>query len=177
MRLDPLALPVHFMTKDANADERTRFVELDRDRVVLRRAVRGIRMAVNVPVRAFSGVAIRLLPAEGEVPAAAAVTLEHRDPALSVPLFIALDNDDVFAEWQLWARVLDRPLLVADLAGHLSEPFPQLGTLRLGRPGLRRRRRSPLHRRRPSIVLRRRPGRAAVEPLVHRDEREIIARD
>src|SRR5437588_12071821 len=42
LRLDPLALPVRFTASDARADERIRYVELNRERVVLRRAVRGI---------------------------------------------------------------------------------------------------------------------------------------
>ena len=54
-RLDPLALPVRFTASDAGADERSRDVELTRERVVLRRAVRGIRMAVNLPVSSFLG--------------------------------------------------------------------------------------------------------------------------
>src|SRR5712692_7682635 len=117
VRLDPLALPVRFAASDAGADERVRWVELDRERVVLRRAVRGIRMAVNLPVTAFLGVALKLVPSAGDAPDHVAVSLEHRDRALSVPLFAAPDSNDVVAEWQLWARVLRLPLLVANLDG------------------------------------------------------------
>src|SRR5437667_12354541 len=60
VRLDPLALPVRFTASDAGADERARWVEPDRERVVLRRAVRGIPMAIKRPVNAFLGVALRL---------------------------------------------------------------------------------------------------------------------
>ncbi|MES1156101.1 MAG: hypothetical protein ABUL48_06695, partial [Pseudorhodoplanes sp.] len=59
LRLDPFALPVRFPAQDAGADGQVRQVELDRDRVVLRRAVRGIRMNVGVPVSTFRGVALR----------------------------------------------------------------------------------------------------------------------
>ena len=55
-RLDPLALPVRFTASDAVADERVRHVELHRERVILRRAVQGMRIALNVPVQAFLGV-------------------------------------------------------------------------------------------------------------------------
>ena len=65
VRLDPLALPVRFAASDAGADERVRWVELDRERVVLRRAVRGIPMAIQLPVHAFLGVALRLVATEG----------------------------------------------------------------------------------------------------------------
>ena len=59
-RLDPFALPVRFSTADAAADGRSREVELTRERVVVRRAVAGIRMAVNLPISAYRGVAIRV---------------------------------------------------------------------------------------------------------------------
>ena len=97
LRLDPFALPVRYAARDGGADGQIRQVELDRDRVVLRRAVRGIRMNVGVPVTEFRGVSIRMLAAEGEEPAATAVMLEHRDAGLSVPLFMATDGDDLVA--------------------------------------------------------------------------------
>jgi hypothetical protein len=175
-RLDPLALPVRFTARDAGADERLRQVELDRERVVLRRAVRGIHMAVQVPVTAFLGVTLRLVPSDGEAPDVIAVSLEHRDPALSVPLYSACDNDDVVAEWQLWGRVLRLPLLIADLDGSLREPFRRVGDVRVGMSAPRRRRRTALKARRPSILLRRRPGTIPARAVVRRGEREIIAR-
>ena len=175
-RLDPLALPVRFTAKDAGADERLRQVELDRERVVLRRAVRGIPMAVNVPVTAFLGVALRMVPSDGDAPDVVAVSLEHRDAALSVPLFAASDSDDVVAEWQLWGRVLRLPLLIANLDGTLREPFRRLGSVRVGTSAPRRRRRTALKARRPSILMRRRPGAFPARPTVHGGEREIIAR-
>ena len=51
LRLDPFALPVRFPAKDAGADGQVRQVELDRERVVLRRAVRGMRMKLGVAGR------------------------------------------------------------------------------------------------------------------------------
>ena len=48
-RLDPFALPVRFAASDAGADERVRDVELHRERVVVRRSVAGMRMALNLP--------------------------------------------------------------------------------------------------------------------------------
>ena len=59
-RLDPFSLPVRFEAADEAADGRRRIVELHRERVVVRRSVRGMRMALNMPVAAFRGVAIRL---------------------------------------------------------------------------------------------------------------------
>ena len=61
LRLDPFSLPVRFEAADEAADERLRIVDLHRERVVVRRSVRGMRMALNLPVAAFRGVAIRLI--------------------------------------------------------------------------------------------------------------------
>jgi hypothetical protein len=176
LRLDPCALPVSFTTGDARADERLRLIELDRERVVVRRAVRGVRMRLSLKVSEFLGVAIRVIPPDETQEGALAVVLEHRDQGLSVPLMIATDaGHDVVAEWQRWAQVLGRPLLIADGDG-FREPFARLGAVRLGAPVPRRLGRATLRRRRPSILLRRKPGRARPEPRVHRGEREIIAR-
>src|SRR4051794_17702589 len=148
-RLDPLALPVRFTASDAVADERVRHVELHRERVILRRAVQGMRIALNVPVKAFRGVSIRLIPEASEQPAGVAVYLEHIDPALSIELYAAENSDDIVAEWQQWSQVLGLPRLVAGSDGALSSPFPQLGAVACKEPSPRRRRRSALAKRRP----------------------------
>ena len=59
-RLDPFSLPARFRTADAAADEGLGVVDLHRERVILRRALSAMRMAVNLPVAAYRGVAIRL---------------------------------------------------------------------------------------------------------------------
>ena len=175
-RLDPLALPVRFTANDAVADERVRHVELHRERVILRRAVQGMRVALNVPVTAFLGVAVRLIPGADTEPARVALILEHRDPALSVELFTAPDSADVVAEWQLWGKVLGVPLLVAGSDGAFSDPFPRIGAVRFKPPTARRRRRSPLAKRRPRFLARRRMSMKR-ETATYRGEREIIARN
>ena len=177
VRLDPFSLPVRFEAADAAADEQRRIVELHRERVVLRRSVRGMRMAVNMPVAAFRGVAIRLKGEPNALPSEIAVVLEHDDPALSLPLFASGESDDIVAEWQSWGRVLGLPLLVADNDGSLREPFARLGAVRIEVPTWRRRRRTTIGRRRSIRLLRRRPGIAAGKAAVHRGEREIIARN
>jgi len=55
LRLDPFGLPVRFCASDAAADGRVRDIELHRERVVLRRSLSGMRMALNMPVKAFDG--------------------------------------------------------------------------------------------------------------------------
>jgi hypothetical protein len=146
--------------------------------VVVRRAVRGIPMRLSLKVREFLGVAIHVIPPDATQQGAVAVTLEHRDQSLSVPLCVAADDgDDVVADWQRWARVLGLPLLIPDGEGSFREPFERIGAVRVRAPTRRRRSRNVLWRRRPSILRRRKPGHAVPDPRVHRDEREIIARN
>ena len=173
-RLDPFSLPARFTTADAAADAGLRIVDLHRERVILRRALSGMRMAVNLPVAAYRGIAIRLDATTG-TPPMVCVTLEHADAALSLPLFASTDNDDIVAEWQLWGRVLGLPLLISDTDGAMHEAFARIGPLRIAAPTWRRRRRSAIARRRPSRLLRRRAGRTGGAALVHRGAREIIA--
>ena len=177
LRLDPHNLPVRYAARDNGADGQVRNVELDRERIVLRREVRGISMKIGVRVTEFAGVTMQTLPPEGEEPAAVAIMLEHRDSGLSVPLFVATESDDAMAQWKSWARVLGVPLLVADGDGALREPFRRIGRLAVGQPAPRRRRRAAIKWRRPSILMRRKPGRPSAHPSVYRGEREIIARD
>ncbi len=176
LRLDPFSLPVRFATADVTADEQLRIVDLHRERVVLRRCVRGMRMALNLPVAAFRGIAIRLTGKTDQPPSAVAIVLEHGDPALSLPLFASSESDEIVAEWQSWGRVLGLPLLIAERDSSLREPFARLGMVRVEAPTCRRRRRTAIARRRPANLQRRRV-RASKIAIVHRDEREIIARN
>lgn len=177
LRLDPFALPVRFSAQDGGADGQTRQIEVGRERVVLRRAVRGIAMKVGVPVAAYRGVSLRLMPMDGTHGAAVAVTLDHCDVGLSVPLFVAADGDDGIAIWKSWGRVLGLPLLVVDGDGQTREPFTRIGGLIVGAPMPRRRRRGAVKWRRPSRLLRRKVGRPLAVPTIYHGEREIIARN
>ena len=176
-RLDPFSLPLRFEVSDKAADERKRSVELTRERVVVHRAVRGIKMAVTVPVADYLGIAIRMEQAAHDDEGAVMLVLEHRDPGLSLPLYRAHDGADIVAEWQAWARVLRLPLLVVESDGRLREAFVRIGAVRIAAPTWRRRRRSAIRARRPSILLRRKTGGSIAGATVHGGEREIIARD
>ena len=177
LRLDPFALPARFEACDAAADNQVRHVELHRQRVVMRRAVRGMRMAFNLPVSSYRGVSIRLLPGQGVEPSQVAIVLEHADPSLSLPLYVSPDGDEIAAEWHAWSNALGVPLLVCDADGSVQEQSARIGKLDVEAPAPRRRRRSALKRRRPSILLRRAPGHVDANTPVHRAEREIIARN
>jgi hypothetical protein len=154
-----------------------RTVEIHAERVVLRRALRGMRMALNLPVSTYLGVALHMLPPDESAPGAVMLSLEHPDPALSVPLFVATDGSDVADAWRSWSTVLRRPCLVADADGSLRDPFARPAAMPAPAPSARRRRRGALRRRRPSILMRRKGGREENLETVHRGEREIIARD
>lgn len=176
MRLDPFALPVRYMAADAATDERVRTVELHRDRVILRRRVRGVLVRFAVPVREFIGVTVQLLPGETQASDGVAVVLEHGDPALSVPLYVAPDGDEAVVEWQMWGRILGRPLMVRDLNGGLHHSTSELGGLPVGKPAPRRRRQSVLRTRRPLRPLRRKMGGPIGSMPVLSGWCEIIAR-
>ena len=155
MRLDPLSLPVSFAAHDFRADGGVRQVELHRERVILRRAVRGMRMAINVRVSDFLGIATRA-HSDGQ-----SLVLVHRDPSLSIPLCVSADAKEIASAWQLWSEIFALP----QLQDTSRDPAP------------RRRRRNAIRARRPKFLVRRRMGNLANTATVHHGEREIIARD
>ncbi len=154
-RLDPLSLPLSFSAHDTRADGGVRQVELHRERVVLRRAISGMRMAVNVRVSDFLGIALR------EVDDAQMLVLVHRDPSLTIPLCISDDRDEITDAWEMWSETFALPQLRD--AGY--EPAP------------RRRRHNVIRTRRPRFLVRRKSGELLACAPVYRGEREIIARD
>jgi Family of unknown function (DUF6101) len=127
-------------------------------------AARGMPMALNLPLSAFRGIAIRPSGKPDESPSSIAIVLEHGDPALSLPLFSSPEIDDIVEEWQSWGWALGLPPPVADRDGGLREPFARLGAVRIEAPTWRRRRRSAMAWRRPQRLLRRCPG----APLLQR---------
>jgi hypothetical protein len=174
-RLDPFSLPVSYKANDAHADARERVVELGRERVVMKREVRGIAMKTSTRVSEFLGVAIRIFPPKEDFDGAVAVMLEHRDPGLSVPLFVAQDGSEISVEWQTWSRVLGLPALVADADGSLRDPLGPLGRVKGNVKAPRKRGRVLSRARRSPRRLRRKTGKPDAM-AVYRGEREIIAR-
>jgi hypothetical protein len=157
LRLDPLSLPLSFHAHDTRADGGVRRVELHRERVVLHRAIKGMRMAINVRVSDFLGVALRGLDDEAQI-----LVLAHRDPSLNIPLCVSSDAEEIATSWQMWSDILALPLLTEDNDRE---------------PAARRRRHNAVRDRRPKFLMRRRLGNLDNIDTVHRDEREIIARD
>ena len=177
LRLDPFGLPVRFSASDASADGRVREIELHRERVVLRRSLHGMRMALNMPVKAYTGISLHLLPSEDGVQELLAIMLKHDDPALTLPLFLTSHPDEALAEWRAWSQLLGVPLLLAEQGGTSKAVNASLGELQTERPCPRRRRRSAMKARRPSILFRRKSGKITRKTPVYRGEREIIARN
>jgi hypothetical protein len=114
-----------------------------------------MRMAVNVRVSDFLGVARR------GTDEAQMLVLVHRDPSLTIPLCVSSDREEIASAWQMWSEIFALP----QLAEEAREPAP------------RRRRHNVIKARRPKFLVRRRPGDLLNAPSIHRDEREIIARD
>ena len=156
LRLDPLSLPISFDTHDSRADGGVRSIELHRERVVLRRALHGMRMAVNVRVCDFLGVALR------GIDDAQMLALVHRDPSLTIPLCVSTDADEIASAWAMWSDIFALPQLPEDKP---CEPAP------------RRRRHNAIRARRPKFLVRRRAGDLLNPANLHQGEREIIARD
>jgi Family of unknown function (DUF6101) len=156
LRLDPLSLPVSFDAHDARADGGVRQIELHRERVVLRRALHGMQMAVSVRVSDFLGVALR------GIDDAQMLVLAHRDPSLTIPLCVSSDRDEIVAAWQMWSDIFALPQLPEDKAHE---------------PAQRRRRHHTIRARRPKFLVRRRSGDLLNPANLHQGEREIIARD
>jgi hypothetical protein len=156
LRLDPLSLPVRFDAHDPRADGYTRQIELHRERVVLRRAVRGMRMAINVRVCDFLGVALR------GIDDAQMLVLVHRDPSLTIPLCVSSDGEELEQASQMWSDIF---------------ALPQLKEDKTREPASRRRRHNAIRARRPKFLVRRRAGDLLNPANIHQGEREIIARD
>ena len=156
LRLDPLSLPVSFDAHDVRADGGVRQIELHRERVILRRAVHGMQMAVNIRVSDFLGVALR------GIDDAQMLVLAHRDPSLTIPLCVSSDREEIAIAWQMWSDIF---------------ALPQLPEDKTSEPAVRRRRHNAIRARRPKFLVRRRGGNLLNPANLHQGEREIIARN
>jgi hypothetical protein len=151
-------LPARFETRDGRADGGSRQIEINRERVVVRRMVRGMRMTLQLRMPEFIGIARR------QTEDAEALVLIHRDPSLSVPLFLSADIDEIERQWMAWSETLALPQ-VEEEGEATGEPAP------------RRRRHNVIYIRRPRFLTRRKAGHPTLQPTSHHGEREIIARN
>jgi len=133
-----------------------RQIELHRERVVLRRAVQGMQMAVKIRVSDFLGVALRGLDD------AQMLVLVHRDPSLNIPLAVSSDAEEITSALQMWSDIF---------------ALPQLPEDKRREPAQRRRRHNAIRARRPKFLVRRRASDLLNPANLHQGEREIVARD
>lgn len=108
-----------------------------------------------------ASVALRL---EGEHGAVALLDAEDR-AIFRVGLY---PEEEVIAVWQAVGLATGLPLVVQTEDGSVVAFFPQIGRVRLGIPG-QRRRQALLAGRRPRFLTRRKTGRFPRRPRVHRE--------
>ena len=178
LRLDPFRLPqaVSYAGRDDLGDVT---FTVDHRGVTIRRILEASRLPVSIalPARAFRGVAARAIEdGGGEV----TVTLEllHADPALSVPLLVAHDLDDVAADWRAWSDAYRLPMLLIEADGEARTLEESLGLVKKGPPAPRRKGRVSTQRR-PRFLARRKTGDLGGDLGMRLvvDGHEIIARD
>ena len=148
LRLDPFRLPqvVTYAARDAQGD---------------------VTFSIN-----HRGVVVNRLLEKAGLP----VTLElmHSDQALSVPLLVAHDLDDVAADWRAWAEAYRLPMLLVESDGVARNLEESLGAVRKADPKARRRRPTSMPRR-PRFLARRKAGTLGLRLVI--DGEEIIARE
>lgn len=173
LRVDPRVLPARFQVptergQPASADAS---VYLDERGVVVKRSLSGLPLTLSLPLDAYEGVAVRVVP-EGAFAMTASVELLHRDPDLSLPLLVTRDMEAAAEDWEAWATALKLPMLVVDLDG-AARSIGRPAAIPMDRP-LPRRRVNQFANRRPRFLVRRKPGTKAPMPVLS-GLREIIA--
>jgi hypothetical protein len=152
-RLDPSFGPVQFSAHDTRADGNVRQIELHRERIVLKRTLRGMRMSIQMRFSDFIGVTHRVANDDR------ALVLVHRDPALSIALPAEIVAQEIEVSNAIWKTIFALPEITERNA--TSAP--------------RRRRRNAVKWRHPRFLMRRRTGTSWHMMKVHRGEDEIIA--
>lgn len=172
VKFDPARLFLHFNTPEA-ANLADRAPE-EANRLEAARRLGAVAEKIVLPLDDYRGVAIRIVPGATEDEDRVAVVLSHSSAAQELVLYEADDDENVIAEWRLWASALGLPLLMEGLDGRTIAADDRLGDVEVSRPRPRRRH-ALLAGRRPRFLTRRRTGKLPLVPFVHRDEREIIA--
>lgn len=172
LRLDPFRLPqvVSYATRDDQGDVT---FSIDHRGVVVRRILEksGLPVTLVMPARAFQGVAARAIE-DGDGNVTVTLELMHADPALSVPLLVAHDLEDVAADWRAWAEAYRLPMLLFEGDGVARTLEESLGAVKKGAPKQRRKRATTAPRR-PRFLVRRKAGDLGLRLIVNGEE--IIA--
>ena len=128
--------------------------------------------SVTVPLQSYRGVAVRMVPAEGQL--TIVLELNHTDPSLTVPIAVADDPVDVAQDWKSWSQSLNLPMLLFEADGSITRPVTTLGPIEVAPPKPRRMH-SYFASRRPRFLARRKTGWLREQSAV--GGAEIIARD
>lgn len=131
--------------------------------------VEGSTLTGAAPLR---GLALSLATPEGaDIPLFDILAIDARDEvACRLGQF---HEEEVVAVWRRMGADSGLALMLHNEDGSLLEPYPQVGSVQLGRTR-HRRRHGLLRERRPRFLTRRKTGRSCERPLVYR-EREIFS--
>lgn len=135
-------------------------VVLDRDQVQTVEMVGPVRVRRQYATSDFDGIAVVIRPVNSDLPRMR-LELRHRRNGLCIPLLDADDLTDIVAEWQLWAKALALPLLMADEDTGLSRVANAPQRLWMRTPCARRKKHGPT-RDRPRFLVAREPGNGAL---------------
>ena len=163
--------PLRLTIADPRADDCHREVLLSPHRVTIERQYCGIAMRVSVPVNAYRGVSVGL-NSSGSGDVTYELRLAHQDDDLSIPLGIAPDDLEIWADWRSWARFFGLPALVERSDGLVEWTAAPSARSDVRRPAPAKRR---VRRRRAAFIHRRYAHRGAAA-IVYR-KAEIIAPD
>ncbi|MBD1546086.1 DUF6101 family protein [Roseibium aggregatum] len=177
--LDPGRLPLTFQSKagtfsGSHPDVRAVEVNLDRERAMINPVASEAPAGTVVPVKAFDGVMVQLAPADQNGTVCAKLILKHPNDGLSVLLAETGNPEELAAIWPAWSKSLGLPMLVCDLGGKVK-PIEAYSARPAAGPSPRRKL-ALLTGRRPRFLVRRKTGADATARMIHRGEREIIAR-
>lgn len=173
--LNPGSMPHNFTQQMQGCDQPAQ-VYLDRDTVIIKRRANGLPLTLVVPVHMFEGIVVTVLP--GDVPGTvlASLTLKHKDPAISLVLAETVQPEAFSTLWPEWSKLLALPMLVCDINGDIK-PIEAYSARPAATPTPRRKL-AMLTGRRPRFLVKREIGKHREGyPVIHRHEREIIARN
>lgn len=175
LRLDPARLPQCVSYASLHDSSDVTFT-IDNRGVVVRRTLEnsGLPISMVLPVTVFEGVAARAIEDDnGDV----TVTLElhHPDQALSVPLLVADDLNDIAADWRAWSKAYGLPMLLVESDGVARPLEDTIGKVKRSAPVERRKGKVTNHFR-PRFLARRQSGNGlGLRVIVNGDE--LIARN
>lgn len=149
---------------DPRADGGAREIHCTRCLVQIRRSVRNIPMQLDLPARAFRGVALSILTSQSGR-SFYRVSLVHEDADLSVVLFEAYDDADIVAVWNAWSHYFSLAKLLERQPGAYETAMKFVGATMMGTCPQWRRNGGSLAKRKPKHLTRRRNAHAILKPV------------